>query len=52
MLLSQNPYFGPKKVLGLLNGNRITSDYVYMIILYKWYTNGVYVKNYQKLRTF
>ena len=34
------------------NRNRITSDYAYMVIFYKRYTNGVYAKKSQKLRTF
>ena len=34
------------------NRNRITSDLAYMIIFYKRYTNGLYAKKSQKLRTF
>ena len=34
------------------NRNRITSDFAYMVIFYKRYTNGVYAKKSQKLRTF
>ena len=32
--------------------NRIASDFAYMVIFYKRYTNGVYAKKSQKLRTF
>ena len=32
--------------------NRITSDFAYMVIFYKQYTNGIYAKKSQKLRNF
>ena len=34
------------------NRNRITSDFAYMVIFYKWYTNGIHSKKSQKFKTF